>query len=171
MEKKRIIICGDRFYSNYRRIEAALREERELIELAINGGAKGADTLADSACRLLRIPRDRMDAKWREEGLGAGPIRNIRMKVKLLEFPGIKEVWAFHDHFEKSKGTKNMVDLALQARVEVRLYSGEGPGWTTPYQSGKMVLCQFCGGEKLLPRQLAFKIRCKADFHAPTSGG
>ena len=83
MEKKRIIVCGDRFYTNYRRVESSLREEREWIELCINGGGKGADLFADSACSVLRIPKERMDAKWREQGLGAGPIRNQKMLSKL----------------------------------------------------------------------------------------
>jgi hypothetical protein len=164
MGKKRIIVCGARDYTDYRRVESSLREERELIELCINGGAKGADLFADSACSVLRIPKERMDAKWREQGLGAGPIRNQKMLQKLKEYLGEKQVWAFHDDLEKSKGTANMISLAIQAGIAVRLY-GIGPGWTDPSKNGKIVLCQQCGGEKLLPRLLAYKIRCKADFH------
>lgn len=166
MEKKRLIVCGDRFYTDYRRVEGELRAERELIELCINGGAKGADLFADSACRFLHIPKERMDAKWREEGLGAGPIRNLRMLRKLQEYEGSKEVWAFHDDLSNSKGTKNMVDLALQAGISVRLY-GKGVGWTDPSKNGKMLLCQKCGGGKQDPRFLTFRVRCKASFHTP----
>src|SRR4051812_16363717 len=138
MEKKRIIACGARDYTDYRRVESSLKEERELIELCINGGAPGADVFTDSACRVLRIPRERMNAKWREQGLGAGPIRNQKMLQKLKEYEGKKEVWAFHDDLTKSKGTAGMVSLAIQAGIAVRLY-GKGSGWTDPSKNGKIV--------------------------------
>jgi hypothetical protein len=161
---KRIIVCGARDYRDYRRVADALKGEREEIELALNGMQTGADTFADSACSVLRIPKEGIRAKWREEGYGAGPLRNQRMLVKLLEFEGIKEVWAFHPDLSKSKGTLDMCSRAVKAGVPVRLYGKEG-GWTAYLGSGNINQCPKCEGEKLLPALLAFRVRCKADFH------
>lgn len=127
---KSIIVCGARDYKDYRRVEGALRAERSLIYICFNGGAPGADIFADSACRLLQIPKERIDAKWKEEGKAAGPIRNQKMMVRLLESPGVKEVWAFHDDLSKSKGTKDMVRWSLKNKVLVRLYDLSTAGWT-----------------------------------------
>ena len=161
---KHVLICGDRKYTDYRRIEGAVRKEKAELGKVFVGGASGADKLGENACRFLRVPYEVTEAKWRQEGLGAGPLRNQRQLMKLLRFEGIKEVWAFHEDFERSVGTKDMVTRAVQAGIPVRLY-GKGEGWTKWPDRDNIVLCRYCGGEKLLPQMLAYKIRCQADFH------
>jgi hypothetical protein len=57
-------------------------------------------------------------ANWEKHGLAAGPIRNRQMLTEGK--PDL--VIAFHENIEKSKGTKNMLELAKQAGVATYLF-------------------------------------------------
>ena len=54
-------------------------------------------------------------AGWTRYGRVAGPIRNKEMLDELLTYDE-KYVHAFHDNFEESRGTKNMVDQAKKKK-------------------------------------------------------
>lgn len=49
------------------------------IDLLIDGGADGADTLASGWAQYHGVPGLTVAAKWRTEGAAAGPLRNERM--------------------------------------------------------------------------------------------
>lgn len=49
------------------------------IREVIQGGAAGADRMADEMCRKARLTVRTLRARWKTQGNGAGPIRNQDM--------------------------------------------------------------------------------------------
>jgi len=117
----KILICGDRNYSNYDKIVSIIKrlkdEEKELI--IIEGGASGADELAKKASIELEIEFREYKADWKRYGRSAGPKRNQQM----LDCESPELVIAFHENIEKSKGTKDMLNRASKANIKTLLYS------------------------------------------------
>jgi len=112
----RVLVCGDRHWND----KDAIRRELKLIpdiELIIEGGAPGADTLAKEVADELNIPVLEFRAEWDKHGKAAGPIRNRKMLVEGR--PDL--VLAFHDDISKSKGTKDMINQARAFGVPVRI--------------------------------------------------
>ena len=110
----KILICGDRHWSNRASIYKSLVVFRDMSVTVVHGGAKGADTIGGEAAESLGFKTIVYPADWNKYGRLAGPIRNKQM---LDEQPDI--VLAFHDNIEQSKGTKHMVSIARKARIEV----------------------------------------------------
>src|SRR5882724_9348495 len=106
------LVTGDRWWWDYQLILATIRywHNATPITLLVHGACRGADLMADRAADYMDIPRDPNPADWERHGLGAGPQRNRAM---LLEHPGIELVIAFHDHIWTSRGTRDMVSVAL----------------------------------------------------------
>lgn len=112
----KVLICGDRNFTDYPRIFNFVKQLKQRcpnIKL-IEGGQKGADTLAKKAAEELEIPCKELKADWKNLGKAAGHIRNKRMLDE--ENPDL--VVAFHDNIEKSKGTKNMINQAKKKGIE-----------------------------------------------------
>jgi len=107
----RVLICGDRYWTDYPLICKWISSLP--ISVIIEGEAKGADRLARIAATVLHISVEQYPADWKTQGKNAGPIRNYQM----LELGKPDLVLAFHDHMEKSKGTKHMVSIAIQANI------------------------------------------------------
>jgi hypothetical protein len=113
----RVLICGDRNWTDREAIRAWLcKLQDEGYNVLIEGGANGADRIAEQEARLvggfevLEFPAD-----WGKFGRAAGPIRNKQMLTE-----GKPElVIAFHPDLNNSKGTKNMVTQATKAGVTV----------------------------------------------------
>ena len=118
MTGKRILVTGSRNWVDEKKVYAALREELP-VSLLIEGEAKGADTIAKQAAQRLGIKVLPFRADWRRYGRSAGPIRNQRM----LDEGKPDLVLAFHENLEHSKGTKDMINRAKAAGVEVKLIS------------------------------------------------
>lgn len=116
---RKIIICGDRNYTNrdkiYITMISLLCDEEFLL---IEGGATGADSLAKDCAIQIGIPYKEFPADWNKYGKRAGPIRNKQM---LDENP--EAIYAFHDDFKNSRGTKNMVGLADKKGIKTRVIS------------------------------------------------
>lgn len=113
---KRILVCGDRNWTDYNLVERILIWHMPLV--IIEGGAKGADTCAREVAMSHNIPYEEYRARWEEYGKSAGPIRNRQM---------IKEgkpdvVFAFHDNLDASKGTKDMIKAARKAGLSVWIF-------------------------------------------------
>ena len=72
--------------------------------------------------KFLRIPVEKYPADWTRYGYAAGPIRNQQM----LDEGRPSLVLAFHNDFEHSKGTKDMIDKARKANIPAILYSERG---------------------------------------------
>lgn len=111
---KKILVTGGRDYKDWGELSWALdsvfpiEEEIHIIE----GGAIGADFLAQVWCEYEGVPYSTFEADWKKYGKAAGPIRNQKI---LDENPDIDVVIAF----KGDKGTKDMVDRAIKKGIEV----------------------------------------------------
>jgi hypothetical protein len=109
----RVLVTGGRSYSDAARVNEVLdgvHKERGIHSL-VHGGASGADSLAGVWARSCGVLEIRRPADWRTYGKSAGPRRNAEM---------------LRDHkpdlvvaFKGGNGTKNMVELARAANVEI----------------------------------------------------
>jgi hypothetical protein len=124
---RRVLICGDRNWTNGVFIAHVLSDVlfTQGIDVVIEGEARGADKLGAAAARQLHIPEDhilKFPADWKKYKLAAGPIRNRQ------QFNEGKPdlVLAFHNDIANSKGTKDMVKVAMKAGVETHVYTEEG---------------------------------------------
>lgn len=113
----RIIIAGGRNFDNY---ELMKKEFLSLMEsydnnqvTIISGMAKGADRLGvhiatDYGLNLIKMPAD-----WNKHGKSAGYRRNEDMAKRATH------LLAFHDTI--SKGTKHMIDIAIDYGLVVKV--------------------------------------------------
>lgn len=81
----------------------------------LSGAARGADTLAIEYAKLRNIPCREFPAQWDRYGKRAGMIRNREM---LAHADALVAFWD-----GRSRGTKNMVDIAKDAGIEIRIIS------------------------------------------------
>lgn len=124
--KQRVLICGDRDWTNRELILKTLRDVQQTygVEVVIEGEAQGADTIGRLAADVIGIPVLRYPADWRRHGKAAGPIRNVQM----LKEGKPTLVLAFHNYIENSKGTKHMVTIAQKAGVPTRIITERTDG-------------------------------------------
>lgn len=119
----RVIVCGDREYSDYEVFKSQLSQvlaEYENVTL-VSGHAKGVDTMAERYALEKNIPIKVFPAEWKKYGKSAGPIRNATMLKYALEQTAI--VVAFWNG--SSRGTGNMLKQAKGAGVECHLFLHE----------------------------------------------
>lgn len=80
------------------------------VHFIIQGGARGADALADDWATQHGIHSVTVHALWKRYGPGAGPKRNEAMLMLepdlVIAFPG-------------GRGTDNMIQLAKEAMIQV----------------------------------------------------
>jgi hypothetical protein len=125
---ERVLICGDRDWRNQQLILDELSKiHQELgVEVVIEGENgtvigrvvyKGADLMGRYAAERLGIPVLPYPANWRKYGLSAGPIRNRQILTEGK--PTL--VLAFHNFLENSKGTKDMVQAAMNAGIKTQI--------------------------------------------------
>jgi hypothetical protein len=109
----RVLVCGGRNFGDIVLMGTTMKRlhaERSFT-IVIHGDAKGADRHADAWARLNRVEVMPFPARWREEGVAAGPLRNQRMIDEgmpdlVIAFPG-------------GNGTADMVAKARRAGIEV----------------------------------------------------
>lgn len=109
----RLLVCGDRNWTDGDFIYDMMVDFSQEVTI-IEGGARGADTLARRAAEYIGLAVIEFPADWNHNGVAAGPIRNRQMLTDGK--PDV--VWAFHDNIEDSKGTIDMLLLAKHAKVE-----------------------------------------------------
>lgn len=109
----RVLVCGSREFNDKELMEDVLEEL--YITCVIEGEARGADTLARKYAEGHGIPVDAFPAQWDVYGKAAGPIRNTQM----LRIGKPELVVAFWDGW--SKGTRNMIKIAKQAGIAVKV--------------------------------------------------
>lgn len=108
----KVLVCGGRDFEDFDLLEAELDKlaSSEIIEMVIQGGARGADTMAAQWCSDKRIPCLEVPADWPKHGRRAGYLRNVHMLTfepdVVLAMPG-------------GKGTAMMCDIAEKAGVSV----------------------------------------------------
>jgi hypothetical protein len=113
----KILVCGDRNWNDYNYISRILDPYKNKIECLIEGGARGVDSLAAQWAIKNNIKLIEVKAEWDKYKKAAGPIRNREM---LKYRPDL--VIAFHDNIEKSKGTKDMLNVSKDV-ANTLLYS------------------------------------------------
>ena len=114
---KRLLICGSRDWTDHNTIKSVLSNYSKEI-IVITGGCRGADTIAENVAKNLGMTVQVFNADWKKYGRAAGPIRNQKM---LEEKPDL--VIAFHENLDNSKGTKDMVNRARKAGIEIMIVS------------------------------------------------
>lgn len=121
----RIIVAGTRTFSDYELLENKLNDfiselnqkypDKQIV--IITGAAKGADQLGSFYARSHNIPLKEFPADWHTYGRAAGPIRNQQMlDFALHEIPKLIVFWD-----GKSRGTKNMIDIARRYNVQTEV--------------------------------------------------
>lgn len=107
----KVLVTGGRAYNNAKVVADVLDVlKAQGIELLIEGGAKGVDTLAREWARKNSVKCKTVRADWDGEGKAAGVYRNVRMLGLspdiVVAFPG-------------GKGTAHMVKIAKMVKVTV----------------------------------------------------
>lgn len=114
----RIIIAGSREFDNYNLLKEKcdyyLSSLMKLFEIIIvSGHASGADALGERYAKERGLQTELYPADWTAHGKAAGPIRNAEMAQNA------DIMIAFWDG--KSRGTKNMIDVAKKRGLNVRV--------------------------------------------------
>lgn len=117
--KQRVLVCGDRFWKGGIAPISAVLEKYPAGTVVIHGAAAGADYFAGIAAERLGFEVEPYPADWDKYGRAAGPVRNSLM----LSQGRPTEVHAFHNDFEHSKGTKDMVQKARRAGIPVTVHT------------------------------------------------
>ncbi len=110
----RVLVCGGRDYDDYAHVLTVLdnlHRVRGPITAIIEGGARGADTLARDWAKARLVKCVTVPADWTTHGKAAGPIRNQRM---VDEFKPDLVV-----AFAGGRGTADMIRRAETAGLEV----------------------------------------------------
>ena len=109
----KVLVCGGREYADRDRVATILGgfNSGRKIDLIIEGGAKGADSLAREWAIENGVAVKTVYADWEKHGRAAGPIRNKQM---LDGFSPDLVV-----SFAGGRGTENMVRQAISAGVDV----------------------------------------------------
>ena len=116
---KKIIVAGGRDFTDRDRIRNICRiyfcnSWLNAADVLISGGCRGADALAQEWAENSGFDFILHPADWDKHGRAAGPIRNRQMAQDG------NMLIAFWDG--KSRGTKNMIEEALKAGLEVHVY-------------------------------------------------
>lgn len=108
----KVLMCGGRDFNNVDLVVAAFNDHPN-ISLVIEGGAKGADTIARMEAQQRCIHVATVPALWEQLGRNAGWRRNNAMLSLepdlVIAFPG-------------GRGTNNMIEIAKRAGIEVKYY-------------------------------------------------
>ena len=111
----RVLVCGSRHFNDYEWLERELNGLKlESGTTIINGGARGADTLAGRFAKAYAYSEECYPADWNTHGRRAGPIRNHRMLREGK--PDLVVAFIAPD----SRGTKHMVEISRKAGIPVK---------------------------------------------------
>jgi SLOG family YspA-like protein len=126
----KVLCCGDRAWANV----AVMARTLDLLapgDVVIHGDAPGADRMAGALAAARGHEVIPIAADWDRYGRSAGPVRNRAM---LRLHPDVQLVLAFHDHIRDSKGTADMIAVALNAGIVVNVVSVLGVTIVLPPQ-------------------------------------
>lgn len=119
MDDIRVIVAGGRDFTDYRllcnTLNNLLSDKLKQVTI-ISGTAKGADSLGERFAKFNNVKLKQFPADW-SIGKRAGYIRNEQMAKYAAQGKGV--LIAFWDN--KSKGTKNMIDIAKNYGLEVHI--------------------------------------------------
>jgi len=112
----KLIIAGSRTFTNYKKLCKIcdhLLQNQTNIEI-VSGTARGADKLGEQYAKEKNYPIKHFPANWNKYGKAAGPKRNQQMANYA------DALVAFWDG--KSRGTKNMIELANKRKLNVLIF-------------------------------------------------
>lgn len=119
----RILVTGSREWDDWGALSRVFTEiARQTFQLdvtLVHGGARGADTMAAKAARMLGWQVEEHPADWDKHGKGAGHIRNQEMVDAGAEF-----AVAFLKIGAANRGTKDCIGRAAAAGIPVRRIEG-----------------------------------------------
>ncbi len=126
----RVIIAGSRDFDDYKSLDEKCSTAimGELIEnedcefqkiRIISGTARGADQLGERFAKNKEYELSKFPADWGLYGKSAGYKRNVEMAKFSVENSNVGILIAFWDG--KSKGTKNMIDIAKRYGLKVHV--------------------------------------------------
>jgi len=105
-----LLVCGGRFFNDYEALCAAMRLLPFSPEIIIEGGAKGADSLARGWATENGVHYAEVPALWTNFNKAAGGLRNSAMLLLkpnyCLAMPG-------------NSGTRDMINKCLENNVTV----------------------------------------------------
>lgn len=131
-----IIIAGSRSINDERVVEEALAESGFPIDVIVQGGARGVDTLAKKYAQKNNLPHIEFGANWNKHGKRAGPIRNaemVRYAKESCECNGaLVAIWD-----GESRGTFNIITQAFKAGLRVFVKTIINPGPENVARRGK----------------------------------
>lgn len=111
----RVIIAGCRDFNDYGLLQQTcdhlLQNQQKDNVIIVSGHATGADALGERYAKEKGYKIEKHPADWKKYGKAAGPIRNAIMAEVS------SALIAFWDG--KSRGTKNMIDLANDRNLQV----------------------------------------------------
>ena len=107
----KIIIAGSRGITDEHTIFNAIKESEFEITEVVSGGAAGVDKFGEKYAERYDIPLKIFPANWEKKGKSAGIIRNSE-RAKYAD--ALIAVWD-----GKSKGTKNMIEVATRKGLKV----------------------------------------------------
>jgi hypothetical protein len=108
----RILVTGDREWTDEARVEELLTDTLFEGDTLIHGAARGADTLAGEVAKRFGNEIEAYPADWKTYGKAAGVLRNQQMLDT-----GVDLCLAFHNDLRHSKGTKDMVKRCTKAGI------------------------------------------------------
>lgn len=111
----RVLMCGCRDWTDVESVYDAFDILGPGPHVVIQGGAPGADAIADRIAIERGHERVEFRADWDKHGRAAGPIRNQAM----IEIGHPTLVFAFWDG--SSKGTLDMIKRSVKAGLIVRI--------------------------------------------------
>lgn len=118
-QRQRYLICGSRNWTDRESIREYI-EQLPNDSIIITGGCRGVDKIAEHEAKRKGLEVIVFMADWKKYGRSAGPIRNERMLVEGK--PNC--VVAFHNDFEKSKGTLDMITRTVKAdKIPIEIYN------------------------------------------------
>ena len=112
---RRLLVCGDRNWTDSQFLFHALDSLPNLPELVIHGGCRGADLMAGDWAVSRGVPVLPFPADWERLGKRAGPVRNQQMIDEGNPDFGV----SFHDELSRSTGTKDMMDRLSKAKLTI----------------------------------------------------
>lgn len=118
----KVIIAGGRDFNDYKLLANSCYDVLQDVDFTeieiVVGKAKGADELGEQYARNNGFKVKEFYPNWNKYGKSAGPIRNREM-AEYADY-----LIAFWDG--KSKGTKNMIELATKHKLNISIISYTG---------------------------------------------
>lgn len=120
MSNLRVLVTGGRDFENDVQVYMVLGmlHRTRGIACIIHGDATGADTFAGRWARRHGVEEQTFPAEWRVNGL-VDKMAGFRRNARMLQVGRPELVIAFSG----GNGTRNMVELALAAKVPVHIVS------------------------------------------------